>query len=139
MKQSALRGKLETRKFAEIEGISQKQRRRIEALENEVKFLRQSCSKGDSSGSNKGNKGKGKSKGGKKGKFNKRMPNMPAPLQGKAWETADGTPICFSFNMPGVCNKAEPGKMCPHGLHVCAEWDCFEPHSLQEHRGKPWV
>ena len=113
---------------------SQKQRRRIEAFERELRTVKESMQKG---GSGKWSMGKGKSNGkGKKGKFNRpaTWPSMPAPIQGKAWETPTKDPICFNYNMPGGCDKAQRGQSCPKGKHVCCEWGCYEAHSFQDHQ-----
>ena len=79
-------------------------------------------------GAGGGGGGKG---GGKKGKG--RSPKVPSGLVGKNFQTTQGEPICFAYNLPNGCNQAKAGGRCPRGLHVCAEPGCSSNHSLQQH------
>ena len=77
-------------------------------------------------------KGKGKGKGGK-GKRG-RGPNIPRGLIGKSLQTKSGDRLCWAFNLPQGCQEAKVGKKCPRGVHLCAEPNCEQPHSMQNHR-----
>jgi hypothetical protein len=69
----------------------------------------------------KGGKDKGKGKGGKHGKAgkaNNARSYLPKDLAGGKTVTADGSRICFSYNL-GNCQLAKPGQSCFKGLHVC--------------------
>lgn len=71
---------------------------------------------------------KGKGKGG-----NSKKPPMPKELLGHASTTATGEPICYDFNLPHGCAKAEPGQRCSKGLHVCCKYRCGKARSLSQH------
>ena len=72
--------------------------------------------------------GKGKSKGKTRG------PPMPRELVGNPTKDAKGRNICFAYNLPGGCNGAPPGEMCPRGAHVCIKAGCHQLHSFQNHK-----
>ena len=63
-------------------------------------------------GDGKGKDGKGKGKSDKKGKGGISLPeNCTA-------KTPEGKPICFNYNY-GRCRRAQAGKRCDRGFHVC--------------------
>ena len=76
--------------------------------------------------------GGGGGKGGGKGKKG-RSPKVPSGLVGKNFQTSQGEPICFAYNLSNGCDQAKAGGRCPRGLHVCAEPGCSATHSLQQH------
>ena len=79
---------------------------------------------------------KPKAKGGGKGENkNKRGrgPNVPEQLINKARETKDCKRLCWAFNLPNGCSKAQAGGSCDRGAHLCAEIGCQKPHSMQQH------
>ncbi len=50
--------------------------------------------------------------------------------------TKGGEPVCFHYNLPGGCTKAQPGQRCVRGLHVCGSPQCQDsrqPHSATTH------
>ena len=106
----------------------QKKNDQVGRLKAELASLRAAGSSG--AGSAASSHGGGKATG--KGK-DKRGPRMPGPLQGKAYRTEAGLPICFGFNLPSGCKDAAPGEKCPKGVHVCCEWGCGKPHPIQQH------
>ena len=58
-------------------------------------------------------------------------PRMPKALLGSYSKTPDGRNLCYGFGH-GTCNKAEPGRACDKGLHVCGF--CFKPdHATINH------
>ena len=77
-------------------------------------------------------KGKGKGKGGKSKRG--RGPNIPRGLIGKCLHTKANERLCWAFNLPQGCQDAKPGNKCARGLHLCAEPNCEQPHSLQNHQ-----
>ena len=78
--------------------------------------------KGD--GKTKDEKGKGKSD--KKGKGGISLPeNCTA-------KTPEGKPICFNFNY-GRCKRAQVGKRCDRGYHVCFRCYANKPHNECTH------
>lgn len=78
------------------------------------------------------NKGKGKGKGGKSKRG--RGPNIPRGLIGKCLHTKSNERLCWAFNLPQGCQNAKAGGKCDRGLHLCAEPNCEQPHSLQNHQ-----
>jgi hypothetical protein len=57
---------------------------------------------------------------------------MPQELIGME-NSFKGDPICYAFNLAG-CDKAQPGKKCTHGWHVCAKVGCGKPdHGQRNH------
>ena len=76
---------------------------------------------GGRSGKGKKGKGKGKSKDDTGAVW---VPKMLRPGVGK---TADGTPICFAYNLEG-CKDAPDGGKCARGRHVCTRIGCQHPH-----------
>ena len=71
-------------------------------------------------GKGKGKKGKGKGKGGI---------TLPEHCTAK---TPEGKPICFNYNY-GRCKRAQPGKRCDRGFHVCFRCYGNKPHNECTH------
>ena len=94
---------------------------RLSALRARVEGLQQQLQTRGAKGAGKEAKGKGKGR-------------MPAALIGMDSMTADGTPICYGFNLPDGCKAGGPGHRCPRGLHVCCKPGCHQHHSLQQHK-----
>ena len=69
--------------------------------------------KGDGKGKGKNDKGKGKAK-----------ISLPENCTAK---TPEGKPICFNFNY-GRCRRAQAGKRCDRGYHVCFRCYSNKPH-----------
>ena len=65
----------------------------------------------------------------------KGRPNLPLELVGLTLTVQEGEhrnePICYGFNMAG-CDKAEPGKRCQKGWHICAKCNKKE-HGARGH------
>ena len=107
-----------------------KQAKRIENLQNQIRNMQSGSSNKDKKGVRLqqlkgGGKAAGK-KGGGKG------PRMPQELIGME-SSFNGEPICFAFNLAG-CDKALPGAKCLHGWHVCAKPSCAKPdHGQRAH------
>ena len=80
-------------------------------------------SKGDKNPKGKGKgrdaKGKGRGKGNKSKGKNKSGP-MPHALIGCKSHTADGSRICFDFNLQGGCSREASHGKCSAGAHACA-------------------
>ena len=122
------------------DGVSPSSKR---ALEQAIKDLRAENKRlrsvhaqapGGGGGGKGGQPGNGKGSGKKGAGRGSGKPRVPAPLIGKAFQTAEGEPICFAFNLPGGCpSQAAPGSQCPRGKHVCAEPGCSKPHSILDH------
>eukprot|EP00974_Lingulodinium_polyedra_P012601 1219556-Lingulodinium_polyedra.AAC.1 len=108
--------------------LRQAKAKSLQNLKSEVEALRKAAD-------SRGGKGKGKGLDGGKGggAAPGRGPRMPPGLHGKAYQTPDGQPICFSYNL-GKCTAADHGGKCPRGQHVCAEWGCFKPHPITKHQ-----
>jgi hypothetical protein len=108
----------------DAKGADTKQHRQVEQLKNEIRNLKS----GNSGPERKTKGGKGGKGGGKTGKGTGSAregsgPRMPLELIGMSPTTADGSPICFNFNLDG-CSKATPGNRCPRGFHVCCRPGC---------------
>ena len=69
--------------------------------------------KGDGKGKGKNDKGEGKAK-----------ISLPEHCMAK---TPEGKPICFNFNS-GRCRRAQAGKRCDRGYHVCFRCYSNKPH-----------
>ena len=52
---------------------------------------------------------------------------LPVQLKGCNSALADGTRICFAYNISS-CDNAKPGESCNKGKHVCATKNCGEAH-----------
>ena len=77
-------------------------------------------------GDGKTKDGKGKGKSDKKGKGGISLPeNCTA-------KTPEGKPICFNFNY-GRCKRAQAGKRCDRGCHVCFRCYANKPHNECTH------
>ena len=76
---------------------------------------------------------KGDSKGEGKGKASGKGPALPKELRnGKNQATSgDNRKICFGYNTGRGCDKAEAGKECPNGWHICSAIGCKETHSAK--------
>jgi hypothetical protein len=72
-----------------------------------------------SKGKGKGQKAKGKGKG-EKGKSKGKSGPMPHALIGCKSKTADGSRICFDFNLQGGCSREVSNGKCSAGAHACA-------------------
>ena len=79
-------------------------------------------------------KGKGKGKRGEKGKGKGTKTKKPAELKGKWDRTPEARALCWNFDTAAGCNGAAPGGTCQRGVHLCAEPNCQQPHSLVNHR-----
>ena len=96
----------------------------IEALKRQV---------GEAAGGRPPRKGKakGEAKGNGKGKAVGKGPALPKELRGGKHQavSADNRRICFGHNTSRGCDKAEDGKECPSGWHICSLIGCKEVHS----------
>ena len=74
---------------------------------------------------------KGNAKGDGKGQAPGKGPALPKELRnGKNQAvSADNRRICFGHNTSRGCDKAEDGKECPNGWHICSAIGCKEVHS----------
>ena len=110
---------------------SDRQAETIKQLQNRVAKLQSNTGDNDNkrTGDKRGSKGSGKSS---KPAARSAFIRMPSDLRGMEPMTADGEPICFSFNLGG-CDRAAPGEKCPKGWHKCCRKGCNASHSQKNH------
>ena len=106
-------------------------RQEVNTLRNESKRQKTAGGSDESKGQGKG-RGRGGGRGGKGGRGLERL--MPSELRGKTPTTAAGERICWSYNMKKGCSNAPDGGRCSHGMHVCCQPGCEQPHPLTQHR-----
>ena len=86
-------------------------------------------------GGDRGGKGGDRSKGGDRGKGDRgnqgggsgSSAGVPAELRPGVGRMADGTPICYAYNLEG-CRDAADGGQCKRGRHVCTRMGCQRSH-----------
>ena len=57
-----------------------------------------------------------------------KIPDLP---EGCSAKTPEGKPLCFNFNR-GTCRRAQPGKRCDRGWHLCWKTNCHKAKSFTE-------